>query len=109
MSAAAGLFARLEDAIRRAVAAGEIGTARSLRLHVGAPADELPDAETLLGLGDALFMCGRTRLEQSSGAVLCVWEHGQVATMGYAPSTLPIVVLTVVGSDGALHFQQGGA
>lgn len=108
MSPAAGLLARLESAVMQAMAAGEIGTARSIRLHVGAPPGELPDAERLLGLGDAIFTCRRARLEQSSGALLCVWERGQIATIGYAPSPLPIVVLTVLGSNGALHFQQGG-
>lgn len=108
MSATAGLLTRLEGAVMRATAAGEIGTARSIRLHVGAPPDELPDAERLLGLCDAVFACRRARLEQVGGAFLCVWEQGQIATMGYAPSPLPIVVLTVLGSKGALHFQRGG-
>lgn len=113
MTSSAALFDRLERAVRRAVAADEIGAARSLRLHVGAPIAELPPMDALLSLGDAIFACGRTRLERAGGTpsgntVLCVWENGQVATISAFPSMRPLVVMTVLGSAGALHFQQGG-
>lgn len=108
MSEAAGLFVRLDHAVRQAAAAGEIGTARSLRLHVGAPSDDLPEIEAMLALADAIFGCGRGRIERSGDALLGMWEHGQVATISRAPSPRPLAVLTVLGSVGALHFEQGG-
>jgi hypothetical protein len=111
VTAAAAPFSRLDGAVRRAVSAGEIGAARSIRLHVGAPADDRPDLEAMLGLGDSIFDCARVRVERvgevSSWAVLCAWEHGQIATVSSALSPRAILLLTVLGSAGALHFQQG--
>lgn len=107
------LPARLVHAVRQAVAAGEIGAAKSIRLHVGAPATRQPDIDALLALGDAIFACGRLRTETLDGdggrAVLCVWKEGQIGTITSAACEPPLVVLTVLGEGGALHFQQQGA
>lgn len=112
MSDAADLLARLELAVRQAVAAGEIGAAKSIRLHVGAPATGDDPIDALLALGDAIFGCGRSRVERleraDTHAVLCEWEQGQVGTITSAFSDPPLIVLTVLGQDGALHFRHGG-
>lgn len=113
MSGAASLLSRLDHAVRQAVAAGEISVAKSIRLHVGAPATRQPDIDALLALGDAIFACRQLRLETLDGeggrAVLCVWEEGQIGTITCAVCEPPLVVLTVLGQGGALHFQQYGA
>ena len=113
MSGAASLLFRLDRAVRQAVAAGEVGTARSIRLHVGAPVTQQPDIEAMLALGDAIFACGRLRMEMLDGngcrSALCVWEHGQIGTITAAVCEPPLMVLTVLGQRGALHFQQLGA
>jgi len=108
VSDTADLLARLDAAVRQAVAAGEIGTAKSIRLHVGA--SRPPPVEPLLALGDAIFGCSPGRLERmsndKSASWLCVWEQGQIATVTIAPCHPPFVLLTVLGANGALHFQQ---
>lgn len=114
MTEAADLLRRLGDAVRQAVATGEIGAAKSIRFHVGTPRGESPDPETMLALGDALFGCDRLDVRHADGpddarARLCVWEHGQIATITLAVSDPPLVLLTVLGPDGALHFQRRGA
>jgi hypothetical protein len=109
VSYAAALLARLDQAVRHAVSADEIGAVRSIRLHVGAPADDLPNIETMIALGDALFHCRRSRIQRSPHALLCVWEQGQIATISCAPSQRVLIVLTALGSTGALHFRQGGS
>jgi hypothetical protein len=108
VSAVAGLFDRLEAALTAAVAAGEVGVARSLRLHVGGVAAGLPTPDRLLALGDRLFACPRQREMRAGDAVLCVWAEGQVATLSVAPAPRPVVVLTLLGSAGALHLREPG-
>lgn len=106
MSELAALLHRLEAAVGKAVASGEIGIVRSLRLHVGGPGNALPDPGELLSLGDAIFGCLRAREMQSGSARLCVWEGGQVATISSAPAPRIVVVLAVLGSGGALHLRE---
>lgn len=106
MSELAALLERLEVAIGAAVRSGDIGTPRSLRLHVGGPADDLPSSAELLGIGDGLFGGARIREAQTEGATLCVWQGGQVATISRAPAPLLVVVLAVLGSSGALHLSE---
>ncbi len=109
MTAAAALIDRLDRAVRQAVADGAIGAARSIRLHVGAP--DAPPASTLLSLGDAIFGAARVRTEAAASgnadAILCVWADGQIGTVSTAISEPPVVVLTVLGPRGALHFEEG--
>lgn len=104
MSDLAYLLACLDTAVCKAVRAGEIGTARSLRLHVGGPGDDLPERGQLLRLGDAIFACPRVREAQSGRATLCLWQGGQVATVSSAPAPRTTIVLTLLGSEGALHL-----
>lgn len=108
MNEAVGLFPWLDRAVRQAVSAGEIGAARSLRLHFGGPLHDLPELEPVLALADAIFGCGRVRVERSGHALLGVWTQGQVGTISLTPSQRPLMVLTVLGSVGSLHFEQGG-
>jgi len=111
MTPVAALMAELGRTVQAAVNDGRIGTPRSLRLHVGDAAGSV-DVDTLLSLADTLFHCERARLiERGAGnsrAALCVWTGGQVATISTAPSAGPVVLLTVLGNAGALHFQRGG-
>lgn len=104
MSDLAYLLARLDTAVCKAVRAGEVGTARSLRLHVGGPDDDLPEQSQLLRLGDAVFACPRIRAAQSGRVTLCLWQGGQVATVSSAPAPHATIVLTLLGSEGALHL-----
>ena len=106
MSDPAGLLGRLDAAVVQAVTSGEVGIARSLRFHVGGPAGDLPTPAHLLALGDAIFGCPRLREAQSGSALLCVWEGGQVATVSSSPAPRLVVVLTVLGSGGALHLSE---
>jgi hypothetical protein len=107
----AGLVARLQNAARQAVADGEIGTARSIRFHVGASGGA-PALDDLLEFGDVIFGGARDRVERTgdehTGAALCVWERGQVATMTTADCDPPVVLLTVLCAKGALHFEERG-
>ena len=105
MRSVAGLLDRLGSAVVQAVTSGEVGIVRSLRLHVGGPDGDLPAPGRLLALGDAIFANPRAREAEVGGARLCVWEQGQIATVSSAPAPRPIVVLTVLGSEGALHFR----
>jgi hypothetical protein len=100
-----GLLDRLGFAVVQAVRSGEVGIVRSLRLHVGGPDDDLPTPGRLLALGDAIFANPRAREAEAGGARLCVWEVGQIATVSSAPAPRAVVVLTVLGSEGALHFR----
>lgn len=104
MTNLADFLGRLDAAIGKAVTSGQVGTARSLRLHVSGPGRDLPGPGQLLPLGDAIFGCPRVREAQSGDAMLCVWEGGQVATVSSAPALRTVVVLTVLGSAGALHL-----
>ena len=104
MTALADLLDRLDAAIATAVRSGEVGDARSLRLHVGGAGADLPTADRLLALGDAIFGCPRVREARSGSTVLCVWAHGQMATVSASPAPRMVVVLTVLGSGGALHL-----
>lgn len=106
MSGLAVLIDRLDAAVREAVRTGRIGVPRSLRLHVGGASDGLPPYERLLALGDAIFQCPRAREAQTAGAALCVWEQGQVATVSSAPAVRQLVVLAVLGSEGAIHLTE---
>ena len=102
----ARLLAQLEAAVEQVVAANEIGVARSLRMHVGGPAFEPATTDRLLALGDRLFACPRVRWAQSGGATICLWEHGQIATVSAAPALRDVMVVTVLGSGGALHLRE---
>jgi hypothetical protein len=102
----ADLLGRLDTAVAQAVTSGEVGTARSLRFHVGGPTGDLPSPEHLLALGDALFDCPRLRQAESGSALLCVWEGGQVATVSSSPAPRLVVILTLLGSGGALHLSE---
>jgi hypothetical protein len=112
LSGALPLLGRLDRAVRQSVASGEIGAAKSMRLHIGAPVAQLPDIEALLALGDVLFASTRHRIERLDGEktqnVLCVWSEGQMATISLAPAMPPLIVLTVLGQRGALHFEDRG-
>lgn len=104
MSDLAYLLARLDTAVCKAVRVGEVGIARSLRLHVGGPGDDLPEQDQLLRLGDAVFACPRIREAQSGRATICLWQGGQVATVSSALAPRLTIVLTLLGSEGALHL-----
>ncbi|RYE09637.1 MAG: hypothetical protein EOP22_08215 [Hyphomicrobiales bacterium] len=108
MTQPAGLLDRLDAALVRATTAGEIGVPRSLRLHLGCPDEELPSLEQLLALGDTIFGCPRLRVSQSGNALLCLWEQGQVATVSIASSPGLVLILTVLGTGGALHLTEPG-
>ncbi len=104
MSGLAALLGRLDAVLVAAVTDGEVGVVRSLRLHVGGLAGDLPEPARLLALGDRLFACPRVREAELGSARLCVWEGGQVATVSASPAPRTVVVLTVLGSGGALHL-----
>lgn len=104
MSGLAALIGRLDAVLVAAVTDGEVGVVRSLRLHVGGLAGDLPEPARLLALGDRLFACPRVREAESGSARLCVWEGGQVATVSAPPEPSTVRTTTVRGAGGALHL-----